>query len=998
MSKKESAFVDLLKKRLNLLTYTSLDENEYNQSYFKNAGLTNVDIRSYQLHGIRWLIERFEAGHGAILSDEMGLGKTLQTIAFLTYICKVKKQTPCIVISPLSVLQNWTREISKFASGLTIQIFTGVKDERAELAETIKKSKFDILLTTYEYILKDTTFFQSFKWKVLVIDEAHRIKNSQSQLHVSLKTLDVPCRILLTGTPIQNNLTELYSLLSFSAPNVFRVKQLDDFVEYFRIVNTDEDRKKILIDLLKPFVLRRLKRDVLTDLPNKTEVMIFHDLSKVQKELYKAILTKNRSIFGTNESASKTSLVNIMMQLRKAIAHPYLFPGIEPEPFEMGEHLIEASGKLHILDHLLAHLHAKKHKVLLFSQFTTVLDIIQDYLTYRETYKYERLDGSVRSEERFLAINNFNAHDDTFIFLLSTKAGGVGLNLVAADTVIFYDSDFNPQNDLQAADRCHRIGQKRPVRIIRLVCQNSFEEVILRRAEAKLKLSKSIMENSELASGLNTAIESKTQLQDVLKIGIDKLLNEIEEMDYTKIDFNTILGKTDAKGCWLDVEDHQMSQNEEQEGEEEETAVQSTTTDDNNMYLFEGVNYRNTAQKADIDLFDRLILNDEDMSSKPSGSSKQHASERPQRRQMTEEEKAIRAAKARETKERRKNEIEEIERRREEKRKAKLQQLWASKNYRSLLISAPDDEQEEIENTELDSYEDENTGETKLHYVFGDVMKPQLHDEKCAILVHCVDDSGRWPSKGVFASISQRSKEPEKQYTLAHEMQDIHMGDSHLIAINDCGVDDDEPPCEQYVALIVAQHRNKFDFTALDSALRSLGKAAKQMKASVHLPRIGVGSQGFNWYGTEKLIKKYLASHNIPTYIYYFKRDGATASNKRTHEQSHEDHDRLSHKKKPRKINQLKVHLPNYLSGIHVFFHDIDENTKNRLQRFVYTFNGEVDEITDVNTTTHILTTGDCRDVLALQDCCPDAHVINIEWLDACITHGKILNIDTYKL
>ncbi|CAF4307133.1 unnamed protein product, partial [Adineta steineri] len=225
------------------------------------------------------------------------------TIGFLLYVCKIKKQTPCIVISPLSVLQNWTTELSKFASGLKVQIFTGAKDERNELAETIKKSTFDILLTTYEYILKDTSFFQSINWKVLLIDEAHRIKNSQSCLHTALKTLDVPCRILLTGTPIQNNLSELYSLLSFCAPNIFRPKQHEDFVEYFRAINTDEDCKKTLIDLLKPFVLRRLKRDVLIDLPNKTELMIFHDLSKVQKDLYKAILTKNRSIFGTSEAA-----------------------------------------------------------------------------------------------------------------------------------------------------------------------------------------------------------------------------------------------------------------------------------------------------------------------------------------------------------------------------------------------------------------------------------------------------------------------------------------------------------------------------------------------------------------------------------------------------------------------------------------------------------------------------------------------------------------------
>ncbi|CAF3662859.1 unnamed protein product [Rotaria socialis] len=989
MSDNESVLVNVLTKRINVLNYTTLDENEYNEAYFKHIGLTNVDIRSYQLHGIRWLIERYEKGHGAILSDEMGLGKTLQTIGFLLYVCKAKKQFPSIVISPLSVLQNWTKELSRFAPGLNIQIFTGAKDERNELAETIKKSKFDILLTTYEYILKDTTFFQSFNWKVLIIDEAHRIKNSQSLLHGALKTLNVSCRILLTGTPIQNNLSELYSLLSFCAPNVFYSTHHEDFVQYFQNINKDETRKKILISFLKPFVLRRLKRDVLTDLPDKTELMIYHDLSKIQKELYKAILTKNRSIFGPTEAGSKTSLVNIMMQLRKAIGHPYLFPGVEPEPFEMGEHLIEASGKLHILDHLLAHLYAKKHKVLLFSQFTMVLDVLQDYLTYREIYKYERLDGSVRSEERFLAINNFNTKDDTFIFLLSTKAGGVGLNLVAADTVIFYDSDFNPQNDLQAADRCHRIGQKRPVRIIRLVCQNSFEEVILRRAEVKLKLSKTIMENGELASGLNTVIETKTQLQDVLRIGIDKLLDETAQMDYTKIDFNDILGETDKNGHWL-----ALAENKENEDKE---LLPSGSTNDDSMYVFEGVDYRDAAKKPDIDLFDRLITTDEKASSTTGSLSNHRTIERTQRHQMTEEEKVARAAKIRETKARQQQEMEEAERRREERRKAKREQLWTSNNYCSCRVLLSEDEDEETDETALSDSDDDSSGETKLHYVFGDVMKPQLHGEKCAISVHCVDDSGRWPAKGVFASISKRSKEPEKQYTLAAEMDDINMGDAHVISLNDCVIDD-EPECDQYVALIVAQHRYKFDFTALDSALRGLAKRAKELKASVHLPRIGVGSQGFNWYGTEKLIKKYLSSCRIPTYIYYFKRDGSATNNKRSNEESLGNNKRMTTEKKTNHKDRLKIHLPSYLSGIHIFFHEIDDNTKRRLQRFIYAFDGDVDEKADSNTTTHILTSGECRDVLALKDACSNALIVNVEWLDVCVSQGRKLHTDIYEL
>ncbi|CAF5065838.1 unnamed protein product, partial [Rotaria magnacalcarata] len=204
--------------------------------------------------------------------------------------------------------------------------------------------------------------------------------------------------------------------------------------------------------------------------------------------------------------------------------------------------------------------------------------------------------------------------------------------------------------------------------------------------------------------------------------------------------------------------------------------------------------------------------------------------------------------------------------------------------------------------------------------------------------------------------------------------------------------------CDQYVALIVAQHRYKFDFTALDSALRGLAKRAKELKASVHLPRIGVGSQGFNWYGTEKLIKKYLSSRRIPTYIYYFKRDGSATNNKRSNEESLGNNKRMTIEKKANDKGRLKIHLPSYLSGIHIFFHEIDDNTKKRLQRFIYTFDGDVDEKADSNTTTHILASGECRDVLALKDACPNALIVNIEWLDVCVSQGKKLQTDIYEL
>ncbi|CAF1178368.1 unnamed protein product, partial [Didymodactylos carnosus] len=1035
----------VLESKISKINYKSSDK--YDQDYFKNYGLKNVDIRSYQLHGIKWLIERYEADHGCILSDEMGLGKTLQTIVFLLYVSKIRKRSPSIVICPLSVIQNWTRELKTFVPDLIVHVFMGTKEERQKLAENIKQSTFDILLTTYELVIKDPHFFGSFKWHVLVIDEAHRIKNAQSLLHTTLADLSVPFNVLLTGTPIQNNLSELYSLLSFCASKVFQPRHHDDFVKYFNL--SAEENSQKLIDLLKPFILRRLKSNVLKDLPNKIELILYHDLSKIQKDLYKALLTKNRSIFGDNESASKTRLVNILMQLRKCIGHPYLFPGIEPEPFEIGEHLIEASGKLSLLDLLLNHLFKNGHKVLLFSQFTGSLDVIQDYLAYRD-YTYERLDGSVRSEERFLAVNNFNKNEDTFIFLLSTKAGGVGLNLTAADTVIFYDSDFNPQNDLQAADRAHRIGQTRPVRILRLICRNSFEEVILRRAELKLKLSKTIMENNELASSLNTIIDTNTHLTDALKIGIDKLLDETNQMDYKTVDFNKLIGKTDHKGRWLDLE----VENEEKK----EPIVENVNEIGDDLYLFEGVDYRRhiTGDDDDQKVFNSLIninINEnDDTATSSSRRTTASSSTQRQRRQLTDEEKEARKKKMLETKARNQRQLEEAALERAQRKRENLKEKWKNNNYHSCRISISDTE-DESENknefyptTTLDDDEEPVDEQNKqLNYVIGDLMKPKIGDEKNALIVHCVDDSGRWSSGGVFGSISKRSLEPEKQYILASKMHDLSLGDVHIIKLDDCGgdsedEDDNQKQCDLYVALIVAQHRSHngelsgIKLHALDMALKALSTKAKQLKASVHLPRIGYATQGFNWYGTEKLIKKYLSSQKIPSYVYYFKRQQTTTSKRSFNETKSEEE---KHKSKtdsdgfydgeisccslsvlimfilsvffrfaeetdedeepPR--TKLKINLPHYFSDIHIYFHDVDQQVIERLQRFIIAFDGNIDEQIDEKKTTHIITYGDCKhDLQALQDACPTAKIASIEWLEECINKGQMVEIDFYKI
>ncbi|CAI8031066.1 Chromodomain-helicase-DNA-binding protein 1-like [Geodia barretti] len=397
------------------------------------------------------------------------------------------------------------------------------------------------MLAHYEVVIRDNTFLQKLPWQCLIVDEGHRLKNSSSVLYRQLKELRVPFSLLLTGTPVQNNLTELYSLLSFVAPDVFPESRLEAFVQHYNDV-TDQSVASALHSVVEPFLLRRVKSEVMEDLPAKTEVVLYTGLSSMQKNYYKAILTKDLSAFG--EGGSKTRLMNILTQLRKCVNHPYLFDGAEPETFQLGEHLVTTSGKLYVIDKLLNHLKQRGHRVLMFSQMTRMLDIIQDYLGYRG-YSYERLDGSVRGEERFLAVRNFSEDEQTFVFLLSTRAGGQGLNLVGADTVVIVDSDFNPQNDLQAAARAHRIGQTRPVKVIRLVTRHSVEEMVLKRAMAKLQMTSTVIEGGQFTHGTvssSSVATDSARLSDILKFGLDTLLGS-EESSIVDEDFERILGR-----------------------------------------------------------------------------------------------------------------------------------------------------------------------------------------------------------------------------------------------------------------------------------------------------------------------------------------------------------------------------------------------------------------------------------------------------------------------
>jgi chromodomain-helicase-DNA-binding protein 1 len=457
------------------------------------------ELRNFQLTGLNFLALNWCRANNVILADEMGLGKTVQTVAFLSWLRNERKQEgPFLVVAPLSVIPAWCDTFNLWSPDLNYIVYLGNSDARSTIREhelmlngNPKKHKFNVLVTSYEYILMDAEFLRTIKWQALAVDEAHRLKNKEAKLYAELMSFGAPSRVLITGTPIQNNLAELSSLLDFLNPGKV---QIDEDLETLAGVDA-QAKLQDLHAAIAPFILRRTKETVESDLPPKTEKIIRVELSDVQLEYYKNILTRNYAALNAHNTGQKSSLLNIVMELKKVSNHPYMFPGAEEKVLagstrreDQIKGLIASSGKMMLLDQLLAKLKKDNHRVLIFSQMVKVLDILGDYLRLRG-YQFQRLDGTIAAGPRRLAINHFNAEDSQdFCFLLSTRAGGLGINLMTADTVIIFDSDWNPQADLQAMARAHRIGQKKPVTVYRLVSKETIEEEVLERARNKLLL------------------------------------------------------------------------------------------------------------------------------------------------------------------------------------------------------------------------------------------------------------------------------------------------------------------------------------------------------------------------------------------------------------------------------------------------------------------------------------------------------------------------------
>ncbi|XP_053355695.1 chromodomain-helicase-DNA-binding protein 2 [Clarias gariepinus] len=522
-------------------------------------GDENLELRDYQLDGVNWLAHSWCRCNSVILADEMGLGKTIQTISFLSYLFHQHQlYGPFLLVVPLSTLTSWQREFSTWAPDMNVVVYLGDVLSRKTIRDyewihqQTKRIKFNTLLTTYEILLKDKGVLGNINWAFLGVDEAHRLKNDDSLLYKTLIDFRSNHRLLITGTPLQNSLKELWSLLHFLMPDKFEL--WEDFEEEHG--KGRDNGYHSLHKVLEPFLLRRVKKDVEKSLPAKVEQILRVDMSAQQKQFYKWILTRNYKALSKGTRGSSSGFLNIVMELKKCCNHGFLIKqpdeGENETPQEHLHALVRASGKLVLLDKLLTRLRERGNRVLIFSQMVRMLDILADYLAMKR-YPFQRLDGSIKGELRKQALDHFNAEgSEDFCFLLSTRAGGLGINLASADTVVIFDSDWNPQNDLQAQARAHRIGQKKQVNIYRLVTKGTVEEDIIERAKKKMVLDhlviqrmdttgRTILDNTSGNSNSNPF--NKEELAAILKFGAEDLFKEPEgeESEPQEMDIDEIL-------------------------------------------------------------------------------------------------------------------------------------------------------------------------------------------------------------------------------------------------------------------------------------------------------------------------------------------------------------------------------------------------------------------------------------------------------------------------
>ncbi|XP_067902102.1 SWI/SNF-related matrix-associated actin-dependent regulator of chromatin subfamily A containing DEAD/H box 1-like [Heterodontus francisci] len=530
----------------------------------------SLELKPYQLVGLNWLVLLNKHRVNGILADEMGLGKTVQAISFLAYLYQEGDKGPHLIIVPASTLDNWIRELKQWCSELKVLLYYGSLEDRKVLRSDIlhKFVDFNVIVTTYSCSISnadDRSLFRRLKLHYAVFDEGHMLKNMSSIRYQHLMTFNAEHRLLLTGTPLQNNLLELMSLLNFVMPNMFssstsEIRRM--FSSKTKILEQQNTFEKGRIlhakKIMKPFILRRVKREVLQQLPPKQDRIEICSMSDKQEQAYTALYKRLKKSINNNE---KNELCNVMMQLRKMANHPLLHRQyytaeklrkmarlMKKEPthrdanpdlifedmeamtdfelhhlcqeyssirnFQLEMDLLLDSGKFQILENILAGLKEEGSRVVLFSQFTMMLDILEVFLRHHK-HRYLRLDGKTQISDRIHLIDQFNTDMDIFVFLLSTKAGGLGINLTSANIVILHDIDCNPYNDKQAEDRCHRVGQKKIVHVVKLISKGTIEESMLKIGEHKLKLEQDMISTETGGEGsfpLNIATLLKTSL------------------------------------------------------------------------------------------------------------------------------------------------------------------------------------------------------------------------------------------------------------------------------------------------------------------------------------------------------------------------------------------------------------------------------------------------------------------------------------------------------
>ncbi|KAJ5480185.1 hypothetical protein N7530_005694 [Penicillium desertorum] len=610
-------------------------------------------MRTYQLEGLEWLKTLWMNGLCGILADEMGLGKTVQAISMIAFLKEKQVSGPFLIAAPLSTVSNWVDEFARWTPGIKTVLYHGSKDERAAMRSKFMKLKnqgdmdFPVVCTSYEICMNDRKFLAQYQWRYIVVDEGHRLKNMNCKLIKELLTYNSANRLLITGTPLQNNISELWSLLHFLLPEVFNdLNSFESWFDFSSVLDNKgqadlvEKRKRNLVTsmhaILKPFLLRRLKTDVEHTLPKKREYILYAPLTPEQKDLYREIIngtgrqylegkalerlesksgssTRSQSMkrkrsgsddatpvksarssgmstparngstssrrrrrsarqsyndlsegefdehlrkleLGIEEEEKKVEpsdteleemqqaanlklakkeighkkMQNPVLQARLACNSPHNFywPWMD-ESSSVDETLVSASGKMLLLDRLVACLLKKGHKVLIFSQFKTQLDIIEEWATTLRSWDCCRIDGAIAQSERQAQIKNFNTKKSHKLFLLSTRAGGQGINLTAADTVIIFDSDWNPQQDLQAQDRAHRIGQTKPVIIYRLATKGTVEQTLLEKADSKRRLERLVIQKGKFRSLLDPSANSQD---------IDELRKALGENEFERFE------------------------------------------------------------------------------------------------------------------------------------------------------------------------------------------------------------------------------------------------------------------------------------------------------------------------------------------------------------------------------------------------------------------------------------------------------------------------------